>query len=181
MFAFLSMVLATGPAAGQDCDNPLVDPGFEQDEGWTRFGGRYSDAAARSGERSLVLSVQNDVIGAYQEFPAAPGSRWRLTGHGMTPVRMTPPAFGVVQVTFFDAEGRDLGTVETKGQEFPAKTSNGVNMASPLGAWVPLDTGVVTAPPKTATIQAFALLVERADRLQAVYFDDLALCEVKGE
>ena len=94
------------------------------------------------------------------------------------------PAFGILQVSFFDAKGNDLGTVETAGSKTSrAKTSNEVNNGSPAGEWVFLDTGIATAPAETATIQAFTLYVDYsgADIAQGVYFDDLSLCVVTND
>ena len=120
------------------------------------------------------------VSGSYQQFPANPGSRWRLTGFGLTatPLKGTP-ASGLVQVSFFDADGNDLGTVEiaeSKGAR--AKTSNEVNNQTPVGQWIFLDTGVATAPAGTATVQAFTIYVDfsGSNISQGVFFDDLSLC-----
>jgi hypothetical protein len=105
-----------------------------------------------------------------------------LTGFGVAPTALKgTPAFGIVQVSFFDAEGNDLGTVETAGSKTSrAKTSNEVNNQTPAGEWVFLDTGIATAPADTATVQAFTLYVDfsGADIAQGVYFDDLSLCAV---
>ena len=144
------------------------------------------------GEQRLILikdHLVNSVVeiqvigldGAYQVFPAVAGSRWRLTGYGLTPATLEgTTAFGVLQVSFFDANGKDLGTVETAGGTTKAKTSSPVNRRSPVGEWISLDTGVATAPEGTAMIHAFTLFVDfsGSDRTQGVYFDDLSLCEL---
>jgi hypothetical protein len=93
------------------------------------------------------------------------------------------PAFGVVQISFFDADGNDLGTVETVDNMARAKTSNEINNQSPVGEWVFLDTGIATAPEGTAAVQAFTIYVDfsGSNTAQGVYFDDLALCAVTGE
>ena len=112
------------------------------------------------------------------------GSRWRLTGYGLTPETLEGTnAFGVLQVSFFDADGKDLGTVETVGGTTKAKTSSQLNRSSAVGTWIPLDTGVATAPDGTATIQVFTLFVDfsGSDRTQGVYFDDLSLCELNED
>ena len=71
------------------------------------------------------------------------------------------PAFGIVQISFFSADGKDLGTVETKGSTSArAKLSNEVSSTSPVGEWIYLDTGVATAPAGTASVQAFTLFVD---------------------
>ena len=178
-------------------DNLLRDAGFEtklspEQGGWILFDeSRYSTAQARSGNQSMfnwgfsrtVPSppfLLGTVSGSYQEFAAAPGSRWRLTGYGVTPIALKrAPAFGIVQVSFFDDKGEDLGTVETADSKTPrAMTSNQINSQTPAGEWVFLDTGVVTAPANSVKIHAFTLYVDYSgsEISQGVYFDDLKLC-----
>jgi len=180
----------------------LADPGFEHrpssdDEGWTLFDqSRYSMDHFRSGRQSMFNWGYSRNVpyppyfigsasGSYQELPANPGSRWQLTGYGMTPTRLEgSPAFGILQVSFFDADGKDLGTVETRGgNSAKAKTSNEVNGRTPVGEWIALDTGIATAPEGTATVQAFTLYVDYSgsNTSQGVYFDDLALCTVVSD
>ena len=89
------------------------------------------------------------------------------------------PAFGIVQVSFFDAQGKDLGTVETADiKPARAKLSDEINNQSAAGEWISLDTGVATAPEGTATVQAFTLYVDYSGTnvFQGVHFDDLVLC-----
>ncbi len=185
-----------------DGHNPLKDPGFElqlppEKGGWTLFDeSMYSGEQARSGTQSMFNwgfsrnvpyppYLLGSVSGSFQEFAASPDSRWRLTGYGVAPVALKgAPAFGVVQISFFDADGKDLGTVETASdQGTPAKISNKVTAATPVGKWIFLDTGVVTAPAGTAVIHAFTLFVDYSgsNRSQGVYFDDLTLCSVDGD
>jgi len=105
-----------------------------------------------------------------------------MSGYGSTPTPIKgAPAFGVVQISFFDADGNDLGTVETSGAEKPrAKTSNQINRKSPAGEWIFLDTGIVTAPDNTAKVHVFTLFVDYSGSgiAQGVYFDDLMLCSL---
>lgn len=203
-FALLGALLVPSPhvVLADDHSNPLEDAGFEQqlaadDGGWTLFEqSKFSSDQARSGGQSMYNGgfsrtvayhpfFVGTVSGSFQEFPADPGSQWRLTGYGaaFTELQGTP-AFGIVQVSFFDAEGNDLGTVETAGSKSSrAKTSNEVNNQTPAGEWTFLDTGIATAPEGTATVQAFTLYVDYsgADIAQGVYFDDLSLCTVQGD
>ena len=195
-------VLACGPAAAQPDDGGLLkDASFEMklpaDEGgWDLFEiSMFSKNHARSGSQSMFNGGFSRTVpynpfflgnasGAYQEFPAEPGSRWRLTGYGLTPRQLVgTPAFGILQVSFFDADGEDLGTVETAGGDTKAKASNRVNNRTAVGEWIFLDTGVVTAPAGTATVQAFTLYIDYSgsETTQGVYFDDLALYAVDGE
>ena len=185
-------------AEAQSAENALRDAGFEEDlpaeaGGWTFFdGSRVSADHARSGRQSVYNwgfsrtvpappFLTGRASGSYQEFPATAGSRWRLTGYGMTPAQIEGyPAFGILQISFFDAEGNDLGTVETEGDvSTRAKVSNEVNSLARVGEWLLLDTGVATAPAGTATVQAFTLFVDYSgsDIPQGAHFDDLRLCE----
>lgn len=191
-------LIALVPHAAADSHGTLRDAGFEQQldadaGGWRLFGpSRFSNDHARSGNASMFNGGASKsvayhpyfigtVSGSYQEFPAAPGSTWRLKGYGMAAAALKgTPAFGIVQISFFDADGNDLGTEETVGQSARAKLSNEVNSKSPVGEWILLDTGVATAPEETATVQAFTLYVDYsgAKIFQGVHFDDLELCAV---
>lgn len=195
----VTALLVCGHAAAQTDDGGLLkDASFERklpaDEGgWELFEiSMFSKNHARSGSQSLFSGGFSRTVpynpfflgnasGAFQEFPADPGSQWRLTGYGLTarPLIGTP-AFGILQLSFFDAEGEDLGTVETADGDTKAKASNEINNQSAVGEWIFLDTGVVTAPAGTATVQAFTLYVDYSgsDRTQGVYFDDLTLYAV---
>ena len=161
--------------------NLLVDPGFElqtppANGGWNSFGGYFSTDYAHTGAWSMFDPAYYSVPGTYEQFPAAPGQKWRLTGYGLTPAPLLgSPAFGLVQVTFFDIFGNNLGTVETAGSDTPAKVSNYVDGSATPGQWLFLDTGIATAPAGTAYIQAFTLYVDFSGYAQGVYFDDLNL------
>ena len=139
----LSIVLlaafASAPlAAVADEHTPLVDASFEietpaDEGGWTLFDESViSSEHARTGEQAMYNAGLSQTTtyppyfvgmasGSFQEFPAEPGSRWQLTGYGMTPVSLDgTPAFGIVQISFFDADGKDIGTVETTGSSTDA-------------------------------------------------------------
>lgn len=194
----VALLIGLCGVAYADGVNVLGDASFEQGSGgeWTLFEiSMMSRNHARSGESSMYnggfsRSVPHppyfigNASGAFQEFPAAPGSTWRLTGFGLTPAPLEgAPAFGILQVTFFDASGQDLGTVETGGTDTKAKVSAEINARSAVGQWIALDTGVATAPQGTASVQAFTLYVDYSGKglSQGVYFDDLALCEVSND
>lgn len=201
VLAVCSMALAPVPALAEEA--PLLsDPGFElelqaDEGGWRTFEiGQFSGKHARGGSQSMFNGAFSRTVahqpyfvgmvsGSYQELDAEPGSRWRLTGYGMTPVKLKgTPAFGIVQLSFFDADGNDLGTTETQGDETTkAKTSNEISSRAPAGEWILLDTGIATAPAQTATVQAFTLYVDYSgsNTSQGVYFDDLSLCAVVDE
>ncbi len=196
-------LIALAPIAAVSEEDPLLrDAGFELevkagDGGWRIFEiGQFSDKHALSGDRSMFNGAFSRTVshppyfvgmvsGSYQELAAEPGSRWRLTGFGMTPNALKgAPAFGIVQVSFFDAGGKDLGTEETRGDDTAkAKTSNQINSQTPAGQWIRLDTGIATAPEGTATVQAFTLYVDYSGSnvSQGVYFDDLTLHAVDDD
>jgi hypothetical protein len=201
--ALLCILLVSAPQATRaDDNNVLKDPGFElnltpDQGGWILFDeSMISPKQARSGSQSMFnwgfsrsvpyppYFVGTD-SGSFQEFPAEAGSRWRLTGYGVTPTALKgAPAFGILQVSFFDALGNDLGTVETSDDDTAkAKTSNKVDNQTPVGEWAFLDTGIVTAPAGTATVQVFTLYVDYSgsNTSQGVYFDDLSLCAVEED
>ncbi|MEL7538756.1 MAG: hypothetical protein AAFM91_17035 [Pseudomonadota bacterium] len=189
-------------AAAAESQNLLKDPGFEMrtpasEGGWRQFETSFNtEARARTGERSMFnggfsRTVPNPpyfigmVSGSYQELSAEPGSRWRLTGYGATrELPLESSAFGILQVSFFDADGNDLGTVETAATDSAkAKTSNEINKGSPGGEWIFLDTGIATAPDNTTHIHAFTLYVDYSGSniSQGVHFDDLTLCELADD
>ena len=195
-------LLALGAGAAQADDGGLLkDASFElklpaDEGGWDTFEiSMFSRNYARSGSQSMFNAGFSRTVpynpfflgnasGAFQEFPAEPGSRWRLTGYGLTPRPLVgTPAFGILQLSFFDAKGKDLGTVETADGDVKAKGSNQINNQSAVEEWIFLDTGVVTAPARTATVQAFTLYVDYSgsDITQGVYFDDLTLYAVDGD
>ena len=193
----IGVLLFSGPGAIlADAHDSLKDPSFElrltaDEGGWTLFEeSLFSEDQARRGSQSMFNGGFSRTVayhpffvgivsGSFQEFPADPGSRWRLTGYGLAGTKLEgTPAFGIVQLSFFDADGKDLGTVETSDTDTRAKTSNEVNSQTPVGEWTFLDTGVATAPEGTATVQAFTIYVDfsGANKPQGVYFDDLSLC-----
>lgn len=198
--ALIAILISTTVTAQSNGVNVLKDASFEQESpgdpvDWGQFEiTMISRNHARSGEYSMYnggysRSVPHppyfvgNASGSFQEFPAEPGSRWRLTGYGLVPDKLEGnPAFGALQLSFFDQDGADLGTVESSSSDTKAKLSAQINTRSDIGEWIALDTGVATAPEGTATIQAFTLYVDYSGtgRTQGVYFDDLALCEVSG-
>ncbi len=192
-----ALLISTSSVTFASGENMLKDASFEQrlspdNGGWTLFDySNYSSDEARTGKGSMFNwgfsrtvpvppFLRGTVSGSFQEFPASPGSRWRLTGYGMTPIGLKgAPAYGIVQVSFFDDEGNDLGTVETaKDDRVKAKTSNQLNAAAAADQWVLLDTGIATAPANATKIHAFTLFVDYSGSgiSQGVYFDDLKLC-----
>ncbi len=200
--SLVTLLFGASAVSLADGHSPLKDAGFElqlpaDEGGWTVFEiSLFSKNYAKTGSQSMFnggfsrtvpfqATFTGNASGAFQEFEAAAGSRWRLTGYGLTPATLEgTSAFGILQVSFFDADGNDLGTVETSDGKTKAKTSDELNRKSAAGEWIMLDTGVATAPEGTATIQAFTLFVDYSgsNKTQGVYFDDLSLCELnEGE
>ena len=196
---FTAVLLSASLTSVTAQSNLLKDASFDQqlpphEGGWTLFDqSRFSTDHARS-EGSSMLNwgfsrtvafppyLTGSVSGSFQQFSAQAGSRWQLTGYGSAPVPLQgATAFGILQVSFFDEDGNDLGTVETANDTSPvAKISNKVNNQTPAGEWVFLDTGVATAPEGTARVHAFTLYVDYSDSnvSQGVYFDDLSLSQL---
>ncbi len=179
--ALLVNATLTFGALNSHGQNLLIDPGFELQTppsagGWTTFNGFFSTDFAHSGNWSMLDVGFFSIPVTFQQFPAAPGSQWQMTGYGLTPSPLLgDPAFGIIQVSFFDIFGNDLGTVETAGTGTRAKISNPVDGSATPGQWIFLDTGIATAPAGTAYIQAFTLVVDFSGNIQGVYFDDTTL------
>src|SRR6266566_6116419 len=77
----------------------LVDPGFEAGVGWNTFNGatyQFNPAFARTGNGSMKDVTQNNVPGSFEQFPAAQGDLWTLSGYGMTPEPLLGGPFGGV-------------------------------------------------------------------------------------
>ncbi len=198
--SFIGLAVCTNHSLADD-HNPLKDASFEdrlsaEEGGWGLFEqSLFSGNQARTGSQSMYNGGLSKTVayhpyfigtvsGSFQEFPAEPGSRWRLTGYGMVVAKLLgTPAYGIVQVSFFDSDGNDLGTVETVDAATRAKTSNEVNNQSPVDEWIFLDTGTATAPEGTAAVQAFTIYVDfsGSNTAQGVYFDDLVLCNLESE
>jgi hypothetical protein len=183
----LFALLLALPLAASAKDVRLRDAGFEKQlpsekGGWDLFGGTFTTDQARCGDWSMYNATGSGVVGSVQRLAALPGSQWGLTGYGLVSDPLTgDPAFGVIQVTFFDADGNDLGTVETAGTGVPAKTSGRIDSSTSAGTWTFLDTGRVTAPADAAFIEAFTLYVDFTGTTQGVYFDDLRLTAFKTD
>jgi PEP-CTERM motif-containing protein len=173
----LSTALAFTNSTTQ-AQNILVDPGFETQTGWNLFNGaQYSTNYAHSGSWSMLDLTVNNVPGSFEQFAASPGQQYDLTGYALTPTALLgSPAFGILQISYFDSANNNLGTVETSPGN--ALTSLQINGATTPGVWTFLDTGIGSAPANTAYIQAFTLYVDFSGNNQGVYFDDLSLTQV---
>ncbi|MDJ0919186.1 MAG: hypothetical protein QNJ05_15615 [Woeseiaceae bacterium] len=194
-----AVFLLASPLALSDSHNLLKDPGFDEqvsegEGGWRTFKeSRFSKGKSRSGDRAMFNwgysrtvpyppGFVGTVSGSYQELPAEPGSKFQLTGYGLAMAKLEGAAFGILQISFFDSEGEDLGAVETAGSKVSkAKTSNQIDTNSAVDEWIMLDTGIATAPEGTAVVHAFTLYVDYtgSNVAQGVFFDDLVLSKVE--
>ena len=118
------------------------------------------------------------VPGSFETLPTSAGLSYDLTGFGLTP--SAPGAgttFGALQITFFsgpNGSGSNLGTVQTSPGN--ALVSNQINASSPTSLWIPLDTGIATAPVGSESLEVFTIVVDQNPA--NVYFDDLSLVQV---
>lgn len=170
-----ALALTTSTTQAQ---NILINPGFETQTGWNLFNGaQYSTNFTHSGTWSMLDMTLNNVPGSFEQFAASAGQKYDLTGFALTPTPLLgSPAFGILQLTYFDSANNNLGTVETSPGN--ALTSLQINGGTAPGVWTFLDTGTATAPANTAYLQAFTLYVDFSGNNQGVYFDDLSLTQV---
>lgn len=181
--AFAAAALLLTPTAA--VANLLTDPGFESGTpvpsgigGWGPFNGaEFSTEQAFTGTYSMKLLGNNSVPGAFQALPASPGEVFTLTGYALAPQPLAGPAdpFGGIQISFFDASGNDLGTVETPGAA--AADFRGVN--NPAGEFVAGEweflSVTATAPANAVQIQAFPIYIDFSGNEQGIYVDDMTL------
>jgi hypothetical protein len=175
---------------------PLVDPGLElgtpagaeNTGGWSFFNGAsQSNDIAHSGNFSMKLPDNLNVPGAFETYNigVTPGAKFDFTAFGLTSEKLAPPgaannntSFGGIQATFFSGDngaGTNLGTIETGAGN--AIFSNHIDSTSPVGVWIPLNTGVFTAPAGAQSIQIFGIGIfpQGQDASGAIYVDDFAL------
>jgi hypothetical protein len=167
----------------------IIDPGFDlgtsaASGGWTSFNGAVLNSTGHvlGGTKSCRLPAGNGV-GAY-EGPINPnltnitaGMQFDLTGFGYVTNTMTSGFVGI-QATFFgpfNGSGvwTNLGTVETSFGV--AKFSNHLDVNSALNTWIPLDTGVFTAPQYAQAIDVYTLTVNPGSTGGSVWIDSLDL------
>ncbi len=180
--------------------NLLVDPSFELNTapsagGWN-LGGARSTAFSRTpatpptgghsnrlGAGGVVLSFEGPLNPNLTNIAA--GAKFDFTGYGLVTNSMTN-GFSGIQATFFSAAGVNLGTVETSpGTAIFSNQINSNNTTISTGVagnqfWIPLDTGVFTAPAGTAYMDVYTISVNVAEVNGAAgtWFDDLSLVAV---
>lgn len=135
--------------------NYVTDPGFElgttpANGGWTGFNGAVLNSTGEhhTGGKAVRLPGGSGV-GAYETISNVAftaGTQFDLTAWGI----ITNANFGGyigIQATFFNVTGtttQNLGTVESGPGA--AIFSNHIDSNSVVNTWIPLDTGVFTAP-----------------------------------
>ena len=180
LFCFISTFSASAST------NYVTDPGFELGTpasagGWTAFSGAVlnSTGHVRTGTKAVRLPAGNGV-GAFETISNAAftaGTEFDLTAYGFVTNTMTAGFVGI-QATFFNVTGtttQNLGTVESGPGN--AIFSNHLDSNSVLNTWIPLDTGVFTAPSTLpiSYMQVFPLAVNGGSTGGSVWIDDFNL------
>ncbi len=150
-----ALVCLTSTFSASAQTNFVTDPGFElgtahASGGWSAFNNAVLNSTAhpRTGTKSVRLPGGNGV-GAFETISNVAftaGTQFDLTAWGFITNTMTTGYIGI-QATFFNVTGtttQNLGTVESGPGA--ALFSNHIDSNSVLNTWIPLDTGVFTAP-----------------------------------
>lgn len=157
-FLGVSMLICLASAISASAQtNYITDPSFElgttkANGGWTGYNNAVLNSTAhpRTGTKSIRLPNQGSVsAGAYEtisnvNFTA--GVQFELTAWGFITNAMTTGYVGI-EANFYNVTGtttQNLGTVES-GPGL-AIISNHIDSNSVLNTWIPLNTGVFTAP-----------------------------------
>ena len=137
--------------------NFVTDPSFElgttaANGGWTAFNGAVLNSTGQhhTGAHAVRLPGGNGV-GAFETISNAAfvaGTQFDLTAWGIiTNASANWTGYIGIQATFFNVTGtttQNLGTVESGPGN--AIFSNKITSNSAVSTWIPLDTGVFTAP-----------------------------------
>lgn len=187
----IGMAAALALSASTSYANLLTDPGFESGApgepnpillpggaggGWAVFNdAAYSTAQAESGTYSVV---ESEGIGQAWNFAAAyqviggvtAGQSYTLTGDFMTtaaPLSSYNPVF--IQLTFFNAAGTDIGTVQTGGSGAYALQ---YGAASP-NVWYTASV-TATAPATAVYVAPYLAMMENGANASAetIYWDN---------
>lgn len=196
----LACLISTFSASAQ---NLLIDPSYELNTaasagGWNGGGsvratGEWMPPPATGGH-SFRLPAGSNAVNLAFEGPLNPnltnitaGSEFDLTAYGLV-TNAIISGFSGVQATFFSASGANLGTVQTSpGQAIFSNQINSNNAtisassSSPTnGTWIPLDTGVFTAPTGSAYMDVFAISVDvvESNGAAGTWIDNLSLVAV---
>jgi hypothetical protein len=173
--------------------NLLVDPGLElgtpgtgngTNGGWNAANGAVKNSTFTNhtagghlslrlppGSNSVPLIWQN--IGSITSVGSVTaGMQFDLTAFGFITNTITTGRAGV-QASFYDSSFVNLGTVETGPGV--AIFSNNIDSNSAVRTWIPLDTGVFTAPAGTAYMQVFGIGIFLQPNGNSVWLDDFDL------
>jgi hypothetical protein len=196
LMSAVAIVAALGfTAATTQAQNLLTDPGFESGApgqinpiplpagaggGWAVFNGAgYSQAHPETGNWGLQ-EIQG--IGAAWNFEAdyqaiggvSPGQKYTLTGDFMTTTGISDAGYAPVfiQLTYFNAAGGDLGTVETGGSGALAVQYS----PAAIGTWYQA-TVTATAPANAVYVAPYLAFMENGGQLasDALYWDNASL------
>ena len=160
LWSILGISLVVGLVAASSASaqtNYVTDPSFElgtpaSQGGWTGFNGAVLNSTGEhhTGSKSVRLPGGNGV-GAYETISNAlftGGTQFDLTAWGIfTNTSATWTGYFGIQATFFNITGtttQNLGTVESGPGN--AIFSNHITSNNAPNTWIPLDTGVFTAP-----------------------------------
>ncbi len=202
----LSVAIACLAFSSYASANLLVDPGFElgtppgaeNTGGWNIVNGaalNTNPLDSHTGNNSL--NVTNGGAGANSGVPLAfqttnigvtPGAQYIFTAYGITTGPLAPAggsnngtSFAGIQATFFsgdNATGNNLGTVGTGAGN--AVFSNHIDSTTTPNVWVPLSTGVFTAPAGSSSLQVFGIAIFPQELVSGtgVFEDDFDLEQV---
>src|ERR1017187_2661834 len=196
----LVCLISTFSASAQ---NLLIDPSMELNTapasgGWNLGGAIRSTAFSRTpatppaGGHSWRLGTGTNAVNIAYQGPLNPsltnitaGSQFDLTAYGLV-TNTINSGFAGVQASFFSASGVNLGTVETSpGNAIFSNKIDSNNVVISTGVvgnqfWIPLDTGVFTAPAGTAYMDVYAISVNLLEQggSAGVWIDDLSLVAV---
>jgi len=203
----LSLAVACLAFSSTASANLVVDPSFElgtapgpeNTGGWNIVNGaalNTNPLDSHTGNNSLELD--NGGTGDGSGVPLAfqttnigvtGGAEFVLTAYGMTTGPMAPAnggtnngtSFAGIQATFFSGDngtGNNLGTVATGANN--AVFSNHIDSTSPVGVWIPLTTGVFTAPAGAESLQVFGIAIfpQELNAGTGVFEDDFDLEQV---
>ena len=190
----LAAVLALTASTAQ-AQNLLVDPGFESGApgqnnpipipggvggGWAVFNGAgYSQAHPEFGSWG-IQEIQG--IGQAWNFEApyqviggvSPGQKYTLTADFMTPTGISSSGFApvLIQLTYFNAAGADLGTVETGGAGALAVQYT----PAAMNTWYE-GTVTATAPAGAVYVAPYLAFMENGSQTaaDALYWDNASL------
>jgi hypothetical protein len=172
------------PASAQ---NVLLNPGFEDGapgagaSSWITFGNVYTEASnppqfePYAGNQLAAMFGPFDgsvVSGMFQEFPAAPGSRWAMSAKSRqwSGDALTGGAFVVQKIVFKDGGDVEIGAVE----------SVILDAGSPTDTWLDNAPIIGEAPLGTVQVEGFILFIQPNFETGAGQFDNVMLAELTG-